>query len=52
MNRGSSMPKKGDTVKGYCGKCRKETTWLWVERSFKGQSMLVLECLGCGQIRA
>lgn len=46
------MPKKGDTVTGYCNKCREQRTWVWVERHFKGQLVLVLECLGCGQVRA
>jgi hypothetical protein len=23
------MPKSGDTMTGYCGKCQRETTWLY-----------------------
>jgi len=38
------MPKQGDTMTGHCGKCERETTWVYCIFMF-GKD--IWECLEC-----
>lgn len=48
------MPKDGDTIKGYCGKCNKETTWVYMIVPGGGYNTEkhYWVCLGCDTKRS
>jgi hypothetical protein len=45
---GTAMPQPGDTMTAYCGKCERETTWLYCIFMF-GKD--IWECKECGARR-
>lgn len=46
-----AMPRVGDTMKAWCGQCKKETTWV-VKRLTAWQENPVWMCMGCGKERS
>jgi hypothetical protein len=40
------MPKAGETIHAYCGKCNRETTWVFTAATWWVEAFW--QCLGCG----